>query len=151
MKIRRPPRASSVWDVLYILSPSNESSISWVLRIPSSHLSATSSNPPEMFLIGDPIRRHRPPQGGTGCHRLPNILAPQPSKIHGKQWKSMKNYGNACKSMEIYENLWKSTKINENRWKSIEKLWKSMKINENSKHIWDLFVLKLEDGLYSIF
>ena len=76
--------------------------ISWILAVLCSHLSATSSNPPEMFLIGDPMRRqrlpqgatggHRPPQGGTGCRAfwLQNLSKP---------WKTMKSNWNPQKLM----------------------------------------------------
>ena len=82
VRVRRPQ----------VLSPSKKSSTSWVLPIPSSHLSATSSNPPEMFLIGDLIRRDRPPQAATGCQRAADILVPEP-------FKSIENYRNTEKSM----------------------------------------------------
>ena len=49
--------------------------------------------------------------------------------------------------MEIHENLWKSV----NAMKIYENLCKSMKINEIHEHVWDIFVSKKEDGLYSIF
>ena len=58
--------------------------------------------------------------------------------IYGNQWtskkiyeKSMKIYGNLRKSMEIYQSPWKSMKSHE--------------------PVWDIFVLKKENGLYSIF
>jgi hypothetical protein len=70
-----------------------------------------------MFLVGDPIRCHRPPQGATGRHRPLSTLAQILSntwktiEINEKQLKSMRIYENLLKSMTNYENLSKSMKI----------------------------------------
>jgi hypothetical protein len=114
-----------------------------------------------MFLIGDPIRRHRPPQTATGGHRAAQAAkhpGSRTSQIHGKSWKSLKIDENPCKSMKIHVNPWKSMKIYENLRKSMKiyrNLLKSMKINEN---LWKIYgnlwksmkIIKIHDtyGMY---
>ena len=93
-----------------------------------------------MFLIGDLIRCHRSPQGGTGRHRLPQAVKHPGCRTSPNTWKTMEINVNLWKSMEIYENLWKSIKI----YKIFESQW-------NPLHVWDICVCKKGHGyiLYS--
>jgi len=54
-----------------------------------------SSSPHEMFLIGDPIRCHRPPQEATGRHRAAQAAEHPGSRTSPNIWKTI----------EIHENL----------------------------------------------
>ena len=59
--------------------------------LPASRPQASRSRPPEseILILGGSSPAA---QGGTGCHRLPNILAPE-------HLKSMTDSGNQCKSI----------------------------------------------------
>ena len=84
-----------------------------------------------MFLIGDPIRRHRGPQGATGGHRAAQAATGYQTFWLQNLIKYMGNHWNPWKTIEIYINQWKSIKIYENLWKPMKIKRKTMEINEN--------------------